>query len=319
MINTKTQSRNRRRRLVAKKCCTPSIFLQPRTSGDSGEHQPIQEPPPSTESGSEPGGRGPNREGYHSMTDRLIGEGHSPEPRTSEVDTPKAAIAQEVEIVQLHGKVIVEDDIAKDESSAIAVIEVKKQLMKDGDGQSLTQAKTTRVNLGNGARSLSPLDVHDREKSSLSPLGQSAGPEDWVEVEITVDSGACDTVMPTSWCTHISIQQTAESKAGMEYEVANGETIPNVGERRCLLMSEDSHIMKKITFQCADIHKPLLSVSRCADLGFDCVLEATGGRLVDKVTGEAIPLHRRGNLYTMRAWIRQDSSTPPASDFGRQR
>ena len=77
--------------------------------------------------------------------------------------------------------------------------------------------------------------------------------------------------------------------------------------------------MKKITFQCADIHKPLLSVSRCADLGFDCVLESDDGKLLDKVTGEAIPLHRRGNLYVMRAWIRQDSSTPPASDFGRQR
>jgi hypothetical protein len=99
----------------------------------------------------------------------------------------------------------------------------------------------------------------------------------------------------------------------MEYEVANGETIPNVGERHCLLMSEDSAQPKRITFQCADIHKPLLSVSRCADLGYQCILEAGGGRLVDTTTGEIIPLHRRGNLYVMRAWIRQDKS----SDFTR--
>ena len=56
---------------------------------------------------------------------------HSGEPRTSEADTPKAAIAQDVENVQLHGKVAVEGDIAVDESSIKAVIEVKKQHWKD--------------------------------------------------------------------------------------------------------------------------------------------------------------------------------------------
>ena len=74
--------------------------------------------------------------------------------------------------------------------------------------------------------------------------------------------------------------------------------------------------IKKIVFQCADIHKPLLSVSRCADLGYKCVLDKEGEELVDKVTGEVIPLHRRGNLYVMRAWVRPDKS---ASDFGRPR
>ena len=135
----------------------------------------------------------------------------------------------------------------------------------------------------------------------------------WVEIEVTIDSGACDTVMPTGLCPHISIISTEESRQGMEYEVANGETIPNVGERRCLLMSEDSDRPKRITFQCADIHKPLLSVSRCADLGYQCVLDKEGGQLIDRSNGEIIPLHRHGNLYVMRAWIRQDKS----ADFHR--
>ena len=81
-------------------------------------------------------------------------------------------------------------------------------------------------------------------------------------------------------------------------------------------MSENSHQKKKIVLQRADIHKPLLSVSRCADLGYKCVLDEEGGERVDKVTGEVIPFHRRGNLYVMRAWVRQDQS---ASDFGRPR
>jgi hypothetical protein len=41
-------------------------------------------------------------------------------------------------------------------------------------------------------------------------------------------------------------------------------------------------------------------------MGFQCVLGRYGGQLVDETSGEIIPLHRRGNLYVMRAWIRQD-------------
>ena len=137
----------------------------------------------------------------------------------------------------------------------------------------------------------------------------------WTEIEITIDSGACDTVMLARMCSHISVVETPESKRGMEYEVANGETIPNMGERRCILMSEDSEVAKHITFQVADIHKPLLSVSKCADLGFQCLLGKDGGELVDEQSGERIPLHRRGNLYFMRAWIREN----PSEDFHRQR
>ena len=93
---------------------------------------------------------------------------------------------------------------------------------------------------------------------------------------------------------------------GVEYEVANGETIPNLGERRCLMSTAGSQLIKKINFQVADVHKPLLSISRIADLGFDCVLGKLGGYLADSITGERIPLQRVDNLYVLKAWVRQD-------------
>ena len=52
---------------------------------------------------------------------------------------------------------------------------------------------------------------------------------EWQEIEITVDSGACDTVMPTRMCAHISIVATAKSRSGFEYEVANGDGLLNMG------------------------------------------------------------------------------------------
>jgi len=104
----------------------------------------------------------------------------------------------------------------------------------------------------------------------------------WREMEVTVDSGACDTVIPTEECKEIKIHESAQSKAGMEYEVANGETIPNLGERRCLMMTENSTTPKRIAFQVADVHKALLSVTRAADMGYQCVLGKTGGWLQDE-------------------------------------
>ena len=113
-------------------------------------------------------------------------------------------------------------------------------------------------------------------------------------------------MLPTKLCPQIALIETPISKAGMEYEVANGAGLPNMGEKRCVVMTEDSTLPKHMTFQCADVHKPLLSVSRIADLGYECVLGNVGGMLRDTVAGDVIPLHRRGNLYFLKAWVRAD-------------
>lgn len=115
-------------------------------------------------------------------------------------------------------------------------------------------------------------------------------------------------------CPHISIVSTAKSRAGFEYEVANGEGIPNLGRRNCIMMTENSVLPKRIQFECADVHKALLSISRIADSGYECILTKSGGRLVDVETGDVVPLHRRENLYFMKAWVKNDSG----QDFPRQ-
>ena len=156
--------------------------------------------------------------------------------------------------------------------------------------------------------------------STLLPVRKNAisavqRPDEWIEIEITVDSGACVTVMPRALCPGISILQNRLSREGVEYEVANGAHIPNLGERRCEMMTIGSNVGKRITFQVADVHKPLLSVTDCADMGFDCHLGEKGGHLIDRQTEERIPLERRENLYVMRAWIRQDPSVNVSQPF----
>ena len=155
--------------------------------------------------------------------------------------------------------------------------------------------------------------------NAISSAAESEG--GWVQMEVTVDSGACDTVMPISSCA-FKILPSYQSKNAMEYEVANGESIANLGERRCIIRTPGSREERRITFQVADVHKPLLSVTRAADAGFDCLLTDTGGFLIPRQSWESrkhwIPISRRGNLYTMSCWVKSDDR-PPSPGFGRQR
>ena len=67
---------------------------------------------------------------------------------------------------------------------------------------------------------------------------------------------------------------------------------------------------KQMVFPVADVHKALLSVTRVADAGFDCWLSRYGGYLIDTISGDYIPVQRKGNLYVMKAWVREDSPRP---------
>ena len=75
---------------------------------------------------------------------------------------------------------------------------------------------------------------------------------------------------------------------------------------------------KRLRFQVADVHTPLLSVTKLADAGFDCVLGRSGGNLIDTVTVEKIPVRRKGSLYVMKLWLKQDDTGGMETTFQRQ-
>ena len=84
------------------------------------------------------------------------------------------------------------------------------------------------------------------------------------------------------------------------------------------MMAKYANGPKRIVFQMADVHKALLSITRIADAGYECHLGARGGRLLDVHTGETIPIARKGNLYVMKAWVKNDSESATTMGFARQ-
>ena len=56
-----------------------------------------------------------------------------------------------------------------------------------------------------------------------------------MEIEVAVDSGATETVMPEETLNGIvGVTESAACKRGVVYEVADGTQIPNLGERNFL-------------------------------------------------------------------------------------
>ena len=70
----------------------------------------------------------------------------------------------------------------------------------------------------------------------------------------------------------------------------------HIEERKCEVLTAGSIVPKLTTFQVADAHKPLLSISARADMGYDCCLGTEGGNLGNLVRGKFIPLEGKAPL-----------------------
>ena len=86
-------------------------------------------------------------------------------------------------------------------------------------------------------------------------------PGEWEEIKLSVDSGANESVVPPEFTSSIPTMPGPASKRGVEYKVANGERIPNEGEKKFQAVVEEG-AMKNMVVQLCDVNQGLLSVSK---------------------------------------------------------
>ena len=85
-------------------------------------------------------------------------------------------------------------------------------------------------------------------------------------VVLTVDSGASDNVLPPHVAINFPLLHSP--KVGVDYDVANGSVIVNLGERRATVKTKmDSEASFIMSFQVVEVHKPLLALSRLVEAG----------------------------------------------------
>ena len=131
------------------------------------------------------------------------------------------------------------------------------------------------------------------------------GSTKWVKIDAIVDSGASDSVGPTGLAPWIKTRDSEGSKRGQNFHTACGGEIPNEGEKAIPIVTREGR-KGMANFQCADVSRPLMSVSRICDQGNCVVFTATGGYVVDK-KGNKTVFGRKNNVYVLDMWTKVEA------------
>ena len=154
------------------------------------------------------------------------------------------------------------------------------------------------------------------------PMPVMAVSQDWVEeetggwykVRATLDSGTVEHVAPEHLAPEVVVAPSAGSSMGQTYCVANGEDIPNRGQKVLDVINECG-AKGKITYQITDVSKPLMSVGQTCDQNCAVLFTKTGGMIFHLDTQMVTPFERKGGQYEVIHWIQKGAEQ--AASFGR--
>lgn len=143
--------------------------------------------------------------------------------------------------------------------------------------------------------------VH-RTKSNSGPHGQTPPPgKRWEAIDITVDSGACDHVIPPNVIPG-PITPTEASRSKVQYYGASGDPITNYGSQE-LQAYTDSGVQFQMKFNVAGVSKPLGSVGRMCAAGNQVKFGEQGGYIMGPDGKTQVPLTMEDGTYHLRLWM----------------
>ena len=130
--------------------------------------------------------------------------------------------------------------------------------------------------------------------------------------------------MPTSWCSHVPLRETPQSKAGDFYRAANGNNIYHEGERAIPMMTQEGS-PRDMRFTVCDVAEALGSVSKMCRTGHRVIFNppwGPEGSYIERETiGERMWMHEGGGLYVLRTKVaprHRQSTRLKDEDFSRQ-
>ena len=133
-------------------------------------------------------------------------------------------------------------------------------------------------------------------------LVNSAGKEEWTEVEfeVALDSGSIVHICSEEDAPGYILQESAGSKRGQTFVVGDGGVMANLGEME-LNLSEQTGNEFTSTFQIAKVTRPLMTVGKICDEGYEVVFDKNVAKVVAE-DGEVVCQFNRQDhgLYTAK-------------------
>ena len=139
-------------------------------------------------------------------------------------------------------------------------------------------------------------------------------------VKVCPDSGATKFVAPENMCMHIAVEPSEASKRMVKYRAANGQTIPNKGEKKVSGEDIDGGKIEAV-WQIAGITKPLASVREMVEAGnrvtFD--QDERGNNIsgiYNKKKAIKILIELVGAAYDFEMWVEKTEKNSKSKDLG---
>ena len=133
------------------------------------------------------------------------------------------------------------------------------------------------------------------------------------QIEIALDSGAGEHVASRNVAADYPVEESAGSRAGQHFVAARGARIPNEGQFTLALRSGDLEKKKgkdiKTTFQVATVTRPLWSVGRICDEGFEVKFTNNEAYVLTKDCKEVCKFKRKGGLYVAELHLKKASQS----------
>jgi hypothetical protein len=126
----------------------------------------------------------------------------------------------------------------------------------------------------------------------------------WTKLEAVVDSGAAESVAPSSMAPWLPTKPSEGSRRGQCYLSASGAKLENKGEKRFDMVTAEGN-WAEATFQVAEVTRPLCSVTKICDRGNRVVFEAEGGYIQNYATGVKTKFSRQNNVYVMEMFVEE--------------
>ena len=126
-----------------------------------------------------------------------------------------------------------------------------------------------------------------------------------------MDSGAGESVCDEGEVPEAEAKESWGSRNGQTYEVANGDEIPNEGEKQFRACAETLYggysEEKAMTVQVCSVHRPLMSVKMVCRAGHRVVFDDAGSYVENKTTLERLKIEEKDGEYIMDMWVRSDA------------
>lgn len=112
-------------------------------------------------------------------------------------------------------------------------------------------------------------------------------------------SGTAEIVAPPNFAADSVTKRSAGPKAEAKYRTASGHIVANLGKRIVTRRAEDGEA-RGMTFQVADVTKPLAPPGRIASRGHRRLLDDDEAYIQHMENKRNVALHKKGNVNVAR-------------------